>query len=79
MPLIGKVAAGSPIPRRRTSPAVIRVSPLMFKLKADYLLKVQGMSMKDVGIVDGDWLAVHKRAMRRMARSSSRAWRVTPP
>ena len=36
------------------------VSPLMFKPKADYLLRVSGMSMKDVGIMDGDWLAVHK-------------------
>ena len=36
------------------------VSPLMFKPKADFLLRVSGMSMKDVGIMDGDWLAVHK-------------------
>ena len=41
------------------------VSPLMFKPKADYLLKVTGMSMKDVGIMDGDWLAIHKTSQAR--------------
>lgn len=60
MPLIGKVAAGSPILAQENMVGRYPVSPLMFKPKADYLLKVQGMSMKDVGIVDGDWLAVHK-------------------
>jgi repressor LexA len=60
LPLIGKVAAGSPILAQENIAGRYPVSPLMFKPKADYLLKVQGMSMKDVGIVHGDWLAVHK-------------------
>ncbi len=60
MPLIGKVAAGSPILAQENVVGRYPVSPLMFKPKADYLLAVSGMSMKDVGIMDGDWLAVHK-------------------
>lgn len=60
LPLVGKVAAGAPILAQENIAGRYPVSPLMFKPKADYLLRVQGMSMKDAGIVDGDWLAVHK-------------------
>lgn len=60
LPLIGKVAAGSPILAQENVVGRYPVSPLMFKPKADYLLQVSGMSMKDVGIMDGDWLAIHK-------------------
>ncbi len=60
LPLIGKVAAGSPILAQENVVGRYPVSPLMFKPRADYLLKVSGMSMKDVGIMDGDWLAVHR-------------------
>jgi repressor LexA len=60
LPLIGKVAAGSPILAQENVMGRYPVSPLMFKPRADYLLRVNGMSMKDVGIMDGDWLAVHK-------------------
>lgn len=60
LPLIGKVAAGSPILAQENVVGRYPVSPLMFKPKADYLLQVTGMSMKDVGIMDGDWLAIHK-------------------
>ena len=65
MPLIGKVAAGSPILAQENVVGRYPVSPLMFKPKADYLLKVTGMSMKDVGIMDGDWLAIHKTSQAR--------------
>jgi repressor LexA len=38
------------------------VDPATFKPRADYLLEVRGMSMRDAGILDGDWLAVHRQA-----------------
>jgi repressor LexA len=60
LPLIGKVAAGSPMLAQENMVGRYPVSPLMFQPRADYLLQVKGMSMKDVGIMDGDWLAVHK-------------------
>lgn len=60
LPLIGNVAAGSPILAQENMVGRYPVSPLMFQPRADYLLQVKGMSMKDVGIMDGDWLAVHK-------------------
>jgi len=41
--------------------------PDTFKPRADYLLEVRGMSMRDAGILDGDWLAVHKRAQAQSA------------
>jgi repressor LexA len=62
LPLIGKVAAGSPILAQQNVLKHPAVDPLTFKPRADYLLEVRGMSMRDAGILDGDWLAVHKQA-----------------
>lgn len=60
LPLIGQVAAGSPILAQEHVEAHYQVDPAMFKPQADFLLRVQGESMKDIGIMDGDLLAVHK-------------------
>ncbi len=60
IPLIGRVAAGSPILAEEHIQAHYQVDPALFKPRADYLLKVRGMSMRDAGIHDGDLLAVHK-------------------
>jgi len=60
IPLIGRVAAGSPILAEEHIEAHYQVDPALFKPRADYLLKVRGMSMRDAGIHDGDLLAVHK-------------------
>jgi len=62
IPLIGRVAAGSPILAEEHVEAHYQVDPALFKPRADYLLKVRGMSMRDAGIHDGDLLAVHKSA-----------------
>jgi repressor LexA len=59
LPLIGRVAAGSPILAEANIQARYRVDPALFKPRADYLLKVRGLSMRDAGILDGDLLAVH--------------------
>jgi len=61
LPLVGKVAAGSPILAQENVLRHPAIDPLMFKPRADYLLEVRGMSMRDAGILDGDWLAVHKQ------------------
>jgi repressor LexA len=58
--LIGRVAAGSPIMAIEHIEKHIPVDPSLFSKGADYLLKVKGMSMRDAGILDGDYLAVHK-------------------
>ena len=60
IPLIGRVAAGSPILAEEHIQAHYQIDPALFKPRADYLLKVRGMSMRDAGIHDGDLLAVHK-------------------
>ncbi|OCG72926.1 transcriptional repressor LexA [Gilliamella sp. Occ4-3] len=60
LPLIGQVAAGSPILAQEHIESHYQVDPSLFKPRADFLLRVQGMSMKDIGIFDGDLLAVHK-------------------
>ncbi|RDL46027.1 repressor LexA [Marinomonas piezotolerans] len=60
LPIIGQVAAGYPILAQENIDSRINVPSEMFSPKADYLLSVNGMSMKDVGIYDGDLLAVHK-------------------
>lgn len=60
LPLVGKVAAGSPITALEHVESHINVDPSMFNPAADFLLRVEGESMKDIGIMDGDYLAVHK-------------------
>ncbi|CAM3154136.1 transcriptional repressor LexA [Vibrio rarus] len=60
LPLIGNVAAGEPILAQEHIESHYQVDPQMFKPKADFLLRVHGESMKDIGIMDGDLLAVHK-------------------
>lgn len=60
LPLVGKVAAGYPILAEEHIDNYYDVPSSLFKPKAHYLLKVDGMSMKDAGILDGDLLAVHK-------------------
>lgn len=60
LPLVGRVAAGSPILATEHVEANYTVDPSLFSAKPDFLLKVRGMSMRDVGIMDGDLLAVKK-------------------
>ncbi len=60
LPLIGQVAAGEPILAQEHVESHYKIDPTMFKPKADFLLRVHGESMKDIGIMDGDLLAVHK-------------------
>jgi len=60
LPLVGRVAAGQPILAEQHVQARYQVDPSLFKPQADYLLKVRGMSMRDIGILDGDLLAVHR-------------------
>lgn len=59
LPLIGRVAAGSPILAQQHVESHYQVDPMLFKPGADFLLRVYGDSMIDVGILDGDLLAVH--------------------
>jgi repressor LexA len=60
LPLIGRVAAGRPMLAEEHIEARYQIDPKIFQPKAHYLLKVKGMSMKDVGIFDGDLVAVHR-------------------
>ncbi|MBA5607894.1 transcriptional repressor LexA [Duganella sp. FT3S] len=60
LPLIGRVAAGSPILAQENLETSYSVDPALFSAKPDFLLKVRGESMRDAGIMDGDLLAVKK-------------------
>lgn len=60
LPLVGRVAAGSPILAQEHIERIFAVESYLFARKPDYLLKVRGMSMRDAGILDGDLLAVQK-------------------
>lgn len=60
LPLVGKVAAGSPILAIENMLGRYPVDPSLFNPKADYLLQVSGLSMRDEGILDGDWVVVHR-------------------
>lgn len=60
LPLVGRVAAGSPILAQEHIEAHYRLDPAFFNPKPHYLLRVYGMSMKNAGILDGDLVAVHR-------------------
>ena len=60
LPLIGRVAAGEPLLAQEHVEMHYKVDPDLFHPRADFLLRVNGMSMKDIGILDGDLLAVHR-------------------
>jgi repressor LexA len=60
LPLVGRVAAGSPILAQEHVDQTYVVESSLFSRRPDFLLKVRGMSMRDAGIMDGDLLAVQK-------------------
>ena len=60
LPVIGRVAAGAPILAEENIQGRYQLDPNLFTPRADYLLRVRGMSMRDAGILEGDLLAVHK-------------------
>jgi repressor LexA len=61
LPLVGRVAAGTPMLAEQNLDGYYTGAEL-FRPRAHYLLRVQGMSMRDAGIADGDLLAVHRTA-----------------
>src|SRR3989475_8485512 len=60
LPVVGRVAAGSPILAEEHLQGRYQVDPNLFTPRADYLLRGRGMSMRDAGIVEGDLRAVHR-------------------
>ena len=60
IPVVGRVAAGEPILAEEHIEDHYPVDPALFHPRAHYLLRVRGMSMKNIGIMDGDLLAVHR-------------------
>lgn len=60
LPLIGRVAAGTPLLAVENIEQQVDVGAAMFRPRADYLLRVNGLSMREVGILDGDLIAVHR-------------------
>ena len=60
LPLVGRVAAGQPILAEEHIEGRYRIDTAMFDPSPHYLLRVQGMSMKNAGILDGDLVAVHR-------------------
>ena len=60
LPLVGRVAAGNPILAEEHIETHYRIDPQLFNPKPHYLLRVQGMSMMNAGILDGDLVAVHR-------------------
>ncbi|HWP94367.1 MAG TPA: transcriptional repressor LexA [Gammaproteobacteria bacterium] len=60
LPVVGRVAAGSPILAQQNVETRFHIDPRLFSPRAHYLLRVRGMSMRDAGILDGDLVAVHR-------------------
>lgn len=60
LPVVGRVAAGRPILAAGHIEGNVQLAPGLFSPRPDYLLKVEGMSMRDAGIIDGDMVVVHR-------------------
>lgn len=60
LPVVGRVAAGHPILASANIERHYQLDPSLFRPQADYLLRVQGLSMRDAGILEGDLIAVHR-------------------
>lgn len=60
LPLIGRVAAGRPMLAEEHVEGRYQIDPDLFQPRPHYLLRVSGMSMRDAGILDGDFVAVHR-------------------
>jgi repressor LexA len=60
LPVVGQVAAGSPILAEESISGYCEIQPEFFSPSADYLLTVKGLSMINAGIYEEDLLAVHK-------------------
>jgi len=60
LPVVGRVAAGTPILAEQNIEDGYRIDPRLFRPRAHYLLRVAGESMRGAGILDGDLLAVHR-------------------
>lgn len=60
LPIVGRVSAGSPMLAEEHLQGRAQIDPNLFAPRADYLLRVRGMSMRDAGILEGDLLAVHR-------------------
>ncbi len=60
IPVLGQVAAGSPVLAEQNIDYHLQVNPEAFRRRADYFLRVKGLSMKNIGIMEGDLLAVHR-------------------
>lgn len=65
VPLVGRVAAGSPILAEENIEEYHQVPPVLGGDEADFMLRVNGDSMKDAGILDGDYVVVQKRSTAR--------------
>jgi repressor LexA len=65
LPLLGRIAAGSPILAAENIEDELAVDPALFQPRADFLLRVRGDSMKDADILDRDLLAVHRTSQAR--------------
>lgn len=62
LPLIGRIAAGSPVNASENVESQVIVDPELFRPRADFLHRVSGHSMKDAGILDGDLVGIHQQA-----------------
>lgn len=65
LPLLGRIAAGSPILAEGNIENYVKVDPALFSPRASFVLRVRGDSMKDADILDRDLLAVHQTAQAR--------------
>lgn len=62
LPLIGRIAAGTPLTAADNVEEHVLVDPALFRPKADFLHRVSGESMKEAGILDGDLVGIHEQS-----------------
>jgi repressor LexA len=61
LPVVGRVAAGSPILAEENIEDYVQVPPIAGGDDGEYVLRVAGDSMIDAGILDGDYVIVQRQ------------------
>jgi len=62
LPIVGRIAAGSPITAEENSEETLKIDPDFFRPRADFLHRVCGHSMRKIDIRDGDVVGIHAQS-----------------
>ena len=59
LPMLGRIAAGTPLTAQENVEERLVIDPDLFRPRADFLHRISGDSMVDIGILEGDLVGIH--------------------